>query len=107
MCTTHINCQSKGTVSRSPDTGVTIEDINNNTPTYTVINTNRVVATNVNNDEDTNRVTASNINTITNSNFGRAFGDAPILETRTDTCTSTYTVSKLRGSKRKKFFITI
>ena len=91
---------------RSPKKNVTIEDINNNTPTVTVVNTQRVSATNTNSDQDTNRVTASNSNLITNTNFGRGFGNA-ILRTEADTCTSTFTVTNHRGAKRKKFSILI
>ena len=95
------------TSPRSPKTNVTIEDINNNTPTVTVVNTQRVSATNTNSDQDTNIVTASNSNLITNTNrFGRGFGNA-ILETKADTCTSTFTVTNYRGAKRKKFSILI
>ena len=92
---------------RSPKTNVTIEDINNNTPTVTVVNTQRVSATNTNSDRDTNIVTASNSNLITNTNrFGRGLGNT-IFNTEADTCTSTFTVTNYRGVKRKKFSILI
>ena len=91
----------------SPKTNVTIEDINNNTPTVAVVNTQRVSATNTNSDRDTNIVTASNSNLITNTNrFGRGFGNA-IFDTEADTCTSTFTVTNYRTVKRKKFSILI
>ena len=107
VCSPHSHLASF-TFPRSPKTNVTVEDINNNTPTVTVVNTQRITATNSNNDQDTNSVTASNSNLITNTNrFGRSgFGNA-ILETKADTCTSTFTVTNYRGVKRRKFSILI
>ena len=87
---------------------MTVEDINNNTPTYSVVNTNRVTASNVNSDDDTNRVTATNSNQITNSNFGRRFGNGwTIVDTSAETCTSTFSVTNYRRNKRKKFSILV
>ena len=87
---------------------MTVEDINNNTPTYSVVNTNRVTASNVNSDDDTNRVTATNSNQITNSNFGRSFGNGwTIVDTSAETCTSTFSVTNYRRNKRKKFSILV
>ena len=51
-------------------------------------------------------MTASNSNLITNTNFGRGFGNA-IIRTEAPTCTSTFTVTNYRGVKRKKFSILI
>jgi hypothetical protein len=87
---------------------VTVADINNNTPTVTVVNTQRVTASNVNNDEDTNRVTASNTNSIVNQNFGRGFAWPDgwhIPSTRGSSCTQTYAGSKYENVRKKKFVI--
>ena len=73
-----------------------------------MVNTNRVTASNVNSDDDTNRVTATNSNQITNSNFGRSFGNGwTIVDTSAETCTSTFSVTNYRRNKRKKFSILV
>ena len=91
---------------RSPKTNVTVAEVNNNSPTVTVVNTQSVTVTNVNNDEDTNVVTAINSNSIRNTNTinGRAFAwpDGWVIP-YTAGCTQTYSLTSRAGSRRRKY----